>query len=102
MSELKTEFDSRLYNCCENHEAPDWGQFSGFEWNPIVEYCEDGQCWCEPLDDDDEEPSFWSIYGVFKPEYGQGVECITDCQTQEIMWQVLEELKEISGLTEHR
>lgn len=71
--------DSALYNCCTNHEAPDWERFDAIEVGGCRNEADQGEgdtCICGGYTADEAE--FFTVYGHLVEG---GVEAITDAPT---------------------
>ncbi|CAM5598910.1 hypothetical protein MAUB1S_10128 [Mycolicibacterium aubagnense] len=86
---------AQLYNCCTNHEEPDWGQFDALEL---------GGCRTEKMDDGEEfveggykrsEAEFFTVYGHLRKG---GVEAVTDITMYGEAVAILSHLGEATGL----
>jgi hypothetical protein len=87
--------NATLFNCCTDHAAPDWSQFSWLETGGCTTERDDkGNEWTNGGESDD-VAEFWTVYGRLKEG---GCEAITDCNTRAEVDAVALKLSELSGL----
>lgn len=84
-----------LFNCCTDHAAPDWTQFTALEICPcFVETLPDGST-CTHGGCDEAEANIWCVFGCSPVD---GLHDITDCSTRAAAETVACELSRLSGL----
>jgi hypothetical protein len=94
---MTTTFDSSaLFNCCTNHDAPDWTLFAWLETGGCTEETDEttGESWTNGGESDD-VATFWTVYGRLKEG---GCEAITDCKSRAEVDAVAVYLSRLSGL----
>lgn len=94
--------DSDLFNCCTNGAAPDWSQFDALEIGGCINAADDeekarGETFIEG-GHARAEAEFFTVYGHFRRDRGEGVEALTDCDTYEQAEAAAAELSRLSGL----
>lgn len=89
--------NSTLFNCCTDHAAPDWSQFTGLEVGGCTTETDErtGDTFTNG-GEDRADAEFFTIYGRMSED---GCEAITDCQTFELAETVAAHLSGLSGLS---